>query len=360
MWATSQPENIKKIALINFGGIGDEILFSSVIRDVRAYFRNAHIALFLEDRSQAIAPLLTGLDEIIPIKVQGEQKSQVFFVLRDILRKQKFDTVISAGSSPFIPILLFEAGIPNRVGFDTGLLSRLLLTCVAPLNKNTYAGAMYYSLAQSFLQQIFKSEYTPADGLPALSTLSSEIKDWASGLLNTENNQKNLLVHPGVSQVSIDKGIYKSWASENWAQLIQELTPTFNVFLCGGPDDQQSVDAILQALPENVDNFQNLYGQTKSLTDLAGLIEASDCLIGADSSPLHIATAYNTPVVAMFGPTNENKLVPDNPVFKAVTVDNLDCRPCLWDVRQTSCDNPVCLDVSVEAMKNAITSIVDA
>lgn len=354
MFTQTNPDKIKKIALINFGGIGDEILFSSVIRDVRAYFPHAHIALFLEDRSQAIGSLLAGVDETIPIKVQGEQKSQVFFVLRNILRKQKFDTVISAGSSPFIPILLFEAGIPNRVGFDTGLLSQLLLTCAAPLSKNVYAGEMYYSLARTFLSKLFQQKYSPSTGLPHLTPIAADATHWAKTLLNLNPEKKNLLIHPGVSQISIDKGIYKTWAPSHWAQLIEQLTPDYNIYLCGGPDDKKTIEAILAVLPENLKHFKNLYGQTKNLEDLAALIKTCDGLISADSSPLHIATAYNTPLVAMFGPTNEKKLVPDNPKFKAVTVKNLSCRPCLWHIRQTNCENPVCLEVSVEDMKAAI------
>ena len=47
-----------------------------------------------------------------------------------------------------------------------------------------------------------------------------------------------------------------------------------------------------------------------SLTDLAALIAGSRLFVGGDSAPLHLAVALETPVVAIFGPTDPALLGP--------------------------------------------------
>ena len=356
-----QPDGIKKIAFINFGGLGDEILFSPVIEAVKKYLPQAHLTLVLEDRSQAIRDLLPGIDTFIPLEIQKQSKFKAFFQLWNLLRNKYFDVVISSGSNPIIPILLFLSGIPIRVGFGTGKISKALLSVegyLAPKHdRKGYAGDMYFTLASSFLKWLFPEHYVAPQSpvLPHLKQPSFDDMDWAQAQLNYAENRPKILIHPGVSTVSIQKNILKSWPAQSWASLIQQLCDEgCHVFLAGGPDDQQTIEAIRQSLSPLTSNFTDLYGQTKNLRQLAALIQISDILVSVDSSPMHIAVGYQKPVVALFGPTDEKKLLPSTPPFQAVSVSNLACRPCLWDVRNESCDKPVCLDIPVATVLDAV------
>jgi len=358
--ASRKPDDFKKIAFVNFGGIGDEILFAPVIEEVHQYLPHAHITLFLEDRSRSVKELLPQVDSIKELNVQGQSRIKTFFQLWRMLKGQYFDAVISSGSSPFIPILLWLTGIPIRVGFKTGGTSKSLLTVEAPLapkhDRKGYAGQMYFALAQSFLEWMLKDQYTPMNPvLPHLKRPSLEDLHWAKSILRPDESGGKILLHPGVSAISIQKNILKSWSPVCWAELIQKLTEEgHRVYLVGGPDDKEAVAEICQHLPARLPNFTDLYGQTKNLRQLAALLVASDLLLCVDSSPMHLAVGYQKPLVAMFGPTDEKKLLPpDDARFQAVTVEDLSCRPCLWDVRNDCCDNPVCLNPSVEAMLEA-------
>ncbi len=355
------PETFKKIAFINFGGIGDEILFAPVIEEVRNALPHAHTTLFLEDRSRSVKELLSQVDSVKELNVQGQSRMQTFFQLWRMLKGQYYDAVISSGSSPFIPVLLWLSGIPVRVGFQTGAVSKALLSVEAPLapkhDRKGYAGQMYFALAQSFLQWLLKDQYSPTQTvLPHLKRPTLEDLHWAKGILRPDEPGNKILIHPGVSTISVQKNILKSWVPTHWAELIQKLTTEgHRVFLVGGPDDQASVEEIERTLPQNWPGFTNLYGQTKNLRQLGALIVASDLLLCVDSSPMHLAVGYQKPLVALFGPTDEKKLLPPNDArFQAVTVPDLSCRPCLWDVRNTCCDQPVCLNLPVETMLSAV------
>ena len=360
-----QPEAIKKIAFINFGGIGDEVLFSPVIEEVKKALPQAHITLFLEDRSQAVRDLMPHVDSFIPLDIQKQSKLKAFFQLWSLLRNKYFDVVISSGSNSMIPVLLWLSGIPVRVGFGTGKTSQKFLTVegyLAPKeNRAGYAADMYFSLASSFLTWLFKDQYTPTQPvLPHLKPLNPEDLQWAQDILKTEQSGKKILIHPGVSTISIQKNILKSWPATSWATLTQQLCAEgHQIFLVGGPDDREAVETIRKLIPQDLPNFRDLYGQTRNLKQLAALIQIADLLIGVDSSPMHIAVGYQKPTIAMFGPTDEKKLLPIDPRFRAVVVQNLSCRPCLWDVRNESCDRPFCLDVPIDQMLNTVHQILE-
>jgi ADP-heptose:LPS heptosyltransferase len=351
---------VNKVAFVNFGGIGDEILFSPVLSELRQYAPRAHTTLFLEERSMAVAPLLPGVDCVEPISLKGLSRVQLFFELTRRLRRKYFDVVIASGSSPFIPLMLWASGIRYRVGFQTGWSSQKFLSVEGPLDRQAYAGEMYFSLARSFLSAVLGAGYTPpVQIVPVLQPPSEEDRAWAKALMGEQGPK--ILMHPGVSQVSIDKNILKGWAPTQWGALIHQLgTMGHHVYLAGGPDDGATIEAILDSLPEGTPYFHNLYGETRHLMHLAALIEAADVLVSVDSSPLHIAVGLGKPVVTMFGPTDPKKLVPTDERFRVVARTDLNCRPCLWDLRQTSCDTPTCLEVSMEAILQEVQGALKA
>ena len=76
-----------------------------------------------------------------------------------LLRKAifgKFDIVISSGGNKLISVLLFLTGIKIRCGYDTGALSKKLLTYAVPLNKKQYACKMYHDLIKGLTKKITK------------------------------------------------------------------------------------------------------------------------------------------------------------------------------------------------------------
>jgi len=374
----------KKIAVLNFGGIGDEILFSPVLDTLKRALPDAKVTLILEKRSAGISALLPRMnydnpdakaqDGVISLDLHEYSRKQLFFKLRDILRGGNFDAVLSSGSSPFISAMLFSTGISYRVGYASSPIAPLLLSCAAPLKTRQYASAMYFSLAQSFLEGLFHPAEIHQLGLPlhpapVLAPPHIGHLSWAREALGKlprrgAARQRTVLIHPGVSLMSIEKNILKSWPAKYWASFVQTLCPQYpdtSFVLLGGPDDEAVVGAIRDALEEKHPdkplmedrwprNFYDWYGKTRSLEQLAALIHEADMLISADSAPLHLAVGYQKPVLAMFGPTDEKKLLPKSELYRAVTVEGLSCRPCLWDHRATSCGRPVCLDVPTEAM----------
>ena len=55
----------KRILFINFGGLGDEILFLPTIQSVKKECPNSHITLALEERSKGILHLTDSINDVL-------------------------------------------------------------------------------------------------------------------------------------------------------------------------------------------------------------------------------------------------------------------------------------------------------
>ncbi len=317
----------KKILFINFGGLGDEILFLPSIISVKKEFPASEITLALEERSKGITGLTDIIDETLFANIKGSGKYLELLKLLFKIWTKKFDIVISSGSNKFISIFLFLTFIRKRYGYNTGKLSELLLTEAVKLNKNQYAATMYHDLVR------------PLSGVVTeLPQINVEKKE-------TEAN--TVLIHPGVSLLSVRKNMIKTIPAKIWAEVVEKLAGRGKkVILAGGPDDKETIDTIVNTVSS--EKFVNMYGKTKNLRELAELISKAEIFLCSDSAPLHIASALGVKTYVIFGSTDDKKLIPPN--GKVIPIKSKTCtcplRPCLWERRQTTCDTLECLKIS--------------
>ena len=343
------------ILAINFGGIGDEIFFLPTLISLKKEFPNSKITLALEPRSKSVKDLTDIIDDLFLIDIKGKNKYFELLKLVFLAQKGHFDMVVSSGGNKLISVLLAMTGIKQRYGYYTGKLSQILLTKAVPLNKKQYACAMYHDLV------------TP---ITAHRTVLPEIN-----VAPQEKIPNTVLIHPGVSKMSISKGMIKTVDAVVWADTVTLLLEQGkHVMLAGGPDDKEVIENILSNLnpsPEFVNShssltnstlspsgrgmFSNYYGKTKSLKDLAVLIGQAEKFVCSDSAPLHVGVAMKTRTYAIFGPTDDKMLIPQSDLVTAIKAnDNCPIKPCLWAHRQTTCENLDCLKITAQDIVNVV------
>jgi heptosyltransferase-3 len=133
-----------------------------------------------------------------------------------------------------------------------------------------------------------------------------------------------ILVHP------TSRWMFKGWSVDGFAKVINGLAGKgYKLILTSAPDQAElnTVSKIVSAV--NGDGVIDIAGQT-DLKQLAALIDRAACFIGLDSVPMHIAAAMDTPCVALFGPSNDQKWGPwmvNHRVISAAAT----CRPCELD-----------------------------
>lgn len=315
----------KRILFINFGGIGDEILFLPTIQSIKKEFPDSHITLALEERSKGITTLTDVIDKTMFANIKGQNKYFELFKLLVKIWRGKFDIVISSGSNKFISIFLFMTFIKEKYGYNTGKLSEFLLTKTTKLNKNQYAVNMYHDLVKNITDK--KTE------LPELKIEKSPVIP------------NSVLIHPGVSKVSVQKGMIKTIPATEWAKVVEGLADKGKkVLLIGGPDDKECIETITKQVP--VEKYENLFGSTKNLKELAEVISSTETFLCSDSAPLHLAVSLGIKTFVIFGSTDDKKLIPQNGRVIPIKAD-CDCplQPCLWEKRQTTCENLDCLKI---------------
>ena len=132
--------------------------------------------------------------------------------------------------------------------------------------------------------------------------------------------QPTLGINPGATY-----GSAKRWYPEEFAKVANWLGKRYDVIIFGGPGEEGIAKDIEKNL--TIKNYKNLCGKL-SIKELCEYIGGLDLFITNDSGPMHIAAAFQVPVVAIFGPTKYDETSPFNTKYKIVTKD-LECAPCM-------------------------------
>jgi|694.fasta_scaffold38563_8 putative inorganic carbon (HCO3(-)) transporter len=376
----------EKVLFIHSGGLGDIVLLSPALKALsESLNEKAKLDLLVETRAfqgskEFFQVTDNKINEIKFFDFKGKFAFLKIFSLLAILRN--YSTIISSGRSPLISLLLFLSGAKKRIGFKSS--TGFLLTDQISLNESQYASSMLFDLIKPFVEN---REFFSKTGNQLNLERSSEILSYKQGegyskpqiseqlldmavpakplIENLNLSSGYILIHPGVSKLSLQKGIIKSPDIEYWIELIKEALgefPNFKIVLTGGPDEKELVSEFDQALSDKP-NFINLLKEKSfSLLETTQLIKQSKVFICADSAPLHLAISVNASIVALFGPTDPVKLIPEkeiNKSIKIIKVANLLCQPCLWNRRAKSCKLPLCVKLQktewvIQAIKEFI------
>jgi ADP-heptose:LPS heptosyltransferase len=108
-----------------------------------------------------------------------------------------------------------------------------------------------------------------------------------------DGSRPYLVVHPGAAAAG------RRWPVERWRAVVQNLLGTgADVVLTGGPDERSLCARLGAGLPQVRDTSGRL-----GLSELARLVAGARLLLCADTGVAHLATAFGTPSVVLFGPT---------------------------------------------------------
>lgn len=348
-----------KAVFISSGGIGDQILLLPAVKLFKEAFPSADIDLITEPRSSCIAELTNLYRKVKTFDFKDKNPS--IFSFKELTKGRRYKYLFATGCSlkANLAAALSEAEV--KVGFHSGFYSNLLLHHSVKLNTKQYTSNMLAELLTPVLPEVAKI-IKVKDLVPEIKVNQSTI-DWAKETLNPRLKEryyaKKIFIHPGVSKLSVQKNILKSYSPKYWAALIEKLLENDEntVILIGGKDDVETINEIHKKLTFFVrpKNFFDLSGLDISIQKLAGLINSSDLLLCVDSAPMHIGVALGKRVISFFGPTDPEKLLPKDIRFTPAYVENLECRPCLFDVRKESCEKPECLNLPAEKILTLVS-----
>lgn len=332
---------VKKILVVQGGGIGDLIRAMPAFQSLRLNFPQASVTLMTSPAARQILPHYPvggNFDEVIEFDFKRCQRSltQKIALIRD-LRRKKFDLVYwpsrGEGMREEGAISLLT-GARHRLGFRAG---RTGTHNTISLEFNDFQSISSQNLA------IIKAAGLSTCPLAEQFMLTEGDKQKAREILSSrfdgDDSSRLVVVHPGATW----NARYRVWPADRYRALIESLVQDLGarVVIVGSREERTEQEDVFGGIGERV---INVAGET-SVAEMAAMIGISQLFIGNDSGPLHIAMALGTPAIGIFGATAEQQVI-SNPNRCTVIKRDLPCRPCYSHQHQfrPSCASPLCLE----------------
>ncbi|MGM0496682.1 MAG: glycosyltransferase family 9 protein [Bacteroidota bacterium] len=299
---------MKNILIIQTAFIGDVILSTPVIEKLHQAYPDCNIDFLLRKGNE---DLLTGHPKIRRLFILDKKQHKirnVFNIIRE-LRKTKYDRVINLQRFFTTGMITFFLRADFKAGFKKNPLS------------------FFYNRKVS--HEIGNGEHEISRNIKVIEDLVDNTRIRPSIYPSRNDHQKvQQYKHEDYICIAPTSVWYtKQFPPEKWLDMLGKLPERYVVFLLGAPDDYNACQNIINKSSHK--QIFNLAGEL-SLKQTASLMRDAAMNYVNDSAPLHLASAMNAPVTAIFCSTVPRFgffPVSDHSTIVETTID-LDCRPC--------------------------------
>jgi lipopolysaccharide heptosyltransferase II len=331
--------------------LGDAVMCEPALRGLRQLAPDAAISLLVKP---AVAELFTrhpAIDHLVVYEDRGRHAGlSGKWTLAGELRRGGFDLALLFQNAFEAALLTFAAGIPQRHGYATDGRSFLLSDPVAiPRRAPVHQVQYYWNLLRPM-------GLTGEPSAPVLFVAQDEERAMASRLAKMGIAEGDTVIglNPGSTY-----GSAKRWLPERFAEvtnrLCKELSETtgkpVSIMVLGAKGEEQLGREIAGrlSLPSAV-----LSGST-SIRELMAAVKRCAMFLTNDTGPMHIASAFQVPVLAVFGPTDWRTTSPYG-VQHAIVRQPVDCAPCL--LRECPIDHRCMTWISVDQVYEAALKLL--
>ncbi len=303
------PATPGRILVIKLRAIGDVLLSTVVLPDLRAAFPDARIDMLCERPSADVLRGNPALDDVVVIDPKTDGSLPI---LRRV-RARRYDLVIDLFGNPRSAIIAAASGAPKRVGYRFGWRRWCYTDIVEPRGGEVHN--------TEFNRDALRRLGVPVGASLPFFPLAPEAEEFAGQFLSARG-----LAGAPILGINAGGGWYtKRWEPERFAALARLVGTQYDapVLLFWGPGEKERAEEIQSSLGGDA----ALIPPT-SLKQLASLLKHCSLLVTNDSGPMHIAASLGVPIVALFGPTNPQFQGPVGSPSCVVRNETLDCLGC--------------------------------
>ena len=277
---------IKKILCIKPRGIGDVVLSTIVIDNLKQHFTDATIDYLTEE---FVKPALEYNPKVNKVLTMNKSEFPLKVAFR--LKNEKYDLILDLWSNPRSAQITFLSGVKYRAGFS-------------------YRGRKFaYNIkASSGRGKTHSAEHN----LEILKALNVPIVSKNIQYFTSEDDDRfaKEFIEENFSKGKKIIGIIPAggWESKRcepikWAEICKAISDKYRTkfLILWGPGDEKDSEFIKNYLPD----LTVLAPQT-TLQQMSGLIKKCTIVLANDSGPMHISAALGIPTLGIFGPTSPN------------------------------------------------------
>jgi len=310
-----------KILIIRLSSIGDILLSTPFIRQVRETFPDANIDFVVKDIYRDLLTFNPHINELYCLKLNEGRKE--LDALKVKLRKKAYNVIFDLHNNMRSNYLKHGIHSEKTSSIKKEKIKQSLLVHfkINLYKKETPIPNRYLSVAK---------DYGVADDGKGLELLwkketldSTEKKAISMGL---ELNHPYICLAPGAGFFT------KQWPVEKFESLVKliQQDKKFQIIVLGDDKDRE-----IGFSSKNLKNIIDSSGKL-SLLETAYIISKGKMIVSNDSGLMHMATAVNTPVLAIFGSTvKELGFFPYRAKSMVIENSDLSCRPCSHIGRNT-------------------------
>lgn len=303
----SDPRH-RQYLVIQTASIGDVILATAIPEKLHLTYPDAHIDFLLRKGCEHLFAGHPFIREVL-IWDKGNGKYKDLKRLKRMIRARRYDAVINLQRFASSGWLTAFSKAKYKAGFRKNPWSLFFN------HKADHRISLHGRLHETQRNQALLAGLAPGD--PGPVRLYPRPEDFKA--------VESLMKEDYITIAPYSLWYTKQYPVEKWRQFLRELSGSSKVYLLGSSAERAKAEADFGGMPMVV----NLAGKL-SLLQTAALMKGARMNFTNDSAPLHLASAVNAPVTAIFcstvpafgfGPLSDNSLVLE-------TDGKLPCRPC--------------------------------
>jgi heptosyltransferase II len=297
--------SVRSVLIIQTAFLGDVILSTGLIEKLKEYYPEAAIDFLLRKGNEGVLAGHPKIREVIIFDKKRKYRN-LWLIIRKI-RATQYDYVINVQRFATTGLITVLSGA-TTIGFDKNPFSFIFSVRV----RHLVTGLHETERNQRLIEGLTDGKAAPPRLYPSSEDMDS-VRSYAS--------------EPFVTMAPASIWFTKQWPAEKWKELCQKISDRLKVYLLGAPSDIELCEEIANKFDS--DRVVNLAGKL-SLLQSAALMKHATMNFVNDSAPMHLASAMNAPVTAIycstvpsfgFGPLSSVKNIVE-------TTEALDCRPC--------------------------------
>ncbi|MBN2743489.1 MAG: glycosyltransferase [Marinilabiliaceae bacterium] len=326
----------RRCLVIQTAFIGDVILATPVVEKLHRFYPDCKIDFLLRKGNEGLLDHHPLLNEVIVFDKKGGKYRQLFHLIRRI-RRTRYDVVVNIQRYSTTGIITALSGARQTIGFKKNGLSRFFTFRID--HRMHSSGPSEHEVVRNL--KLIDHLTDPGFEMPRMYPQPSDFE---------------AVKHDAPYYVMAATSVWftKQYPFHKWVELMDALPYTHTIFLTGGKGDA----AVCEELKKQSrhPNVVNRAGELSFLRS-AALMKGAQMNFVNDSAPLHICSAMNAPVRAMFCSTvpafGYTPLSDDAMVLE--THHSLACRPCgLHGKRACPQGHFKCGDIGIDAILNAL------
>lgn len=296
------PDDASSVGLFMFGAIGDSILASAIIGDLRRKFPAAKIVGFLSEANRGVADILVGLDETVFVSIKNPLKAV------KILRRRPVDILVDFGQWARLNAVLSAcAKTRYAVGFRTaGQFRHFCYDAASEHRGDRHELENFRGLARLLgiepvgmprINQRVINEPLPFNPRPPYIAFHP----WASGY----------------------RGHMREWPAERWGELGRELVKSgYSVIITGSASDRERSLALARTIGDP--RMVVVAAGASGLAQTAAILHNAAVVVSVNTGVMHIAAALDCRLVSLHGPTDPLRWGPLGSRSTVLSVDKTD------------------------------------